>query len=180
MKVSAVVLALSAATVAYGQSISDLPGCALNCFLGPLQSDGCKSLTDFKCHCSNPTLLPKVQPCVEQKCPASLVQEVQDKAVALCKQYGVDLTIPGDGSASSTSPASTSTYKTTSAYTTSKAVSTSTSVYASSYSTVTTRTYPTGNGTSPTLSPPPPTGAAGKASFGGAAVAAAGFAALVL
>lgn len=178
MKISAVVLALSAA-VAYGQSISDLPGCALNCFLGPLQSDGCKSLTDFKCHCSNPSLLPKVQPCVAQKCPASLVQEVQDKAVALCKQYGVDLTIPGDGSASSTSAsASKSTSEMTSAYTTSKAVSTSTSVYVSS--SVTTRTYPTGNGTSPTLNPPPPTGAAGKASFGGAAVAAAGFAALIL
>jgi len=101
MKVTSVaaVLSLAAATSA---QFNNLPSCAVNCFLGPLKTDGCK-LTDFKCHCEKDTLIPKVQPCVEQKCSDAQQDEVISAAEMLCKQYGVTLTLSNPGSPSTTS-----------------------------------------------------------------------------
>merc|ERR1712063_30495 len=58
------------AAVASAQ-LDNIPECALTCFVGPLTSDGCESLTDFECHCKKgDTLLASVQPCVEGACSA--------------------------------------------------------------------------------------------------------------
>jgi len=174
MKASFVAAALSAAAVAYGQSIADLPSCALSCFIGPLQSDGCGSLTDYKCHCSQSSLIPEVQPCVESKCPAAAQEEVLSGVQALCAKYGVTLTLsnPGPTQAPSTTKAPPTSYE-TSAYTTPP------SSYESSQ--IITHPYPTSNNTatitSPTLTSTP-IGAAATAGFGGAVVLAAGVAAM--
>lgn len=170
MKASFTLAALFAAG-SYAQ-LSNLPQCALNCFLGPLQSDGCDSLTDFKCHCSNPTLIPKVQPCVQSKCSASEQETVISAVQSLCESVGVTLTISQPGSPATT----TSAEETTSApaYTTTSAVS---SIITSQYTpppyggnTTATGTVPTGLPTST----PAPTGAAATAGVGGLVVLAAG------
>lgn len=171
MKTSFVATILSVAAAASAQSISDLPGCALNCFIGPLQSDGCGSLTDYKCHCQQSSLIPKVQPCVQSKCPASAQQEVLDGVSALCAKYGVSLTIPTqEPTPEPTEEPEPTTYApSTTAEPTTYAPPPSSSVIP----------YPPSNGTV-TMSPPapPPTGAAATAGFGGAVVLAAGVAAM--
>ncbi|KAI4625120.1 uncharacterized protein J4E87_004966 [Alternaria ethzedia] len=96
-------IAAFAALASVGSAqLSNIPSCALQCFLAPLQSDGCSSLTDFECHCKKGAeLLGKVQPCVQGACE----QEDQAKAISAvqdtCKAAGVPINIPGASAAPS-------------------------------------------------------------------------------
>ncbi|OAL50751.1 CFEM-domain-containing protein [Pyrenochaeta sp. DS3sAY3a] len=82
-----------------------IPSCALTCFVGPLTSDGCSSLTDFKCHCEKgASLLSTVQPCVQGACSpadqATTIQAVQET----CAGVGVPINIPDTSAAPSAAP----------------------------------------------------------------------------
>ncbi|KAI4947578.1 hypothetical protein J4E91_006398 [Alternaria rosae] len=96
-------IAAFAALASVGSAqLSNIPSCALQCFLAPLQSDGCSSLTDFECHCKKGAeLLGQVQPCVQGACE----QEDQAKAISAvqdtCKAAGVPITIPDASAAPS-------------------------------------------------------------------------------
>ncbi|KAI0579273.1 GPI anchored CFEM domain-containing protein [Pyrenophora tritici-repentis] len=71
MKSFTIASIIALASVASAQ-LDNIPSCALNCFIGPLTSDGCSALTDFKCHCQKGgQLLSQVQPCVEKACNPS-------------------------------------------------------------------------------------------------------------
>ncbi|KAL2849555.1 hypothetical protein BJY01DRAFT_142260 [Aspergillus pseudoustus] len=48
----------------------DLPQCSVQCILNAMSHDGCSSLTDFVCHCRQPSLVTDVTPCVQQACNA--------------------------------------------------------------------------------------------------------------
>ncbi|KAK8156314.1 hypothetical protein IWX90DRAFT_226254 [Phyllosticta citrichinensis] len=94
MKTAVAAIALSMASVAYSQAITDLPNCAVNCFVQVLSNDGCSSLGDFECHCKKPGLVESVTPCVEKACSVADQETVVKDVVALCQEYGVQLTIP--------------------------------------------------------------------------------------
>ncbi|KAK7529315.1 hypothetical protein IWX49DRAFT_558128 [Phyllosticta citricarpa] len=111
MKTAVAAIALSMVSVAYSQAVTDLPNCAVNCFVQVLSNDGCSSLGDFECHCKKPGLVESVTPCVEKACSVADQETVVKDVVALCQEYGVQLTIPATktatmpGYASPTSPA---------------------------------------------------------------------------
>src|SRR5438128_1776699 len=78
----------------------------LNCFLGPLGSDGCSALTDFGCHCKKGTeLLSKVQPCVQGACSSADQAATIAAVQKTCQDAGVPINIPN---ASSAAPAASS------------------------------------------------------------------------
>ncbi|KAL0260765.1 hypothetical protein SLS55_004456 [Diplodia seriata] len=120
MKTSFAAVAFSLASVAYSQSISDLPSCSLDCFVSTLGGDGCSSLTDFECHCKVPGLTDQITPCVQKACSASDQQAVAEQVVALCEQYGISISVPSvsssaapSSSAAASTPASSSAAATT-------------------------------------------------------------------
>ncbi|EKG19367.1 hypothetical protein MPH_03230 [Macrophomina phaseolina MS6] len=97
MKTSFAAIAFSLASVAYSQSISDLPSCSLNCFVSTLSGDGCPSLTDFECHCKVPGLTDQITPCVQKACSTADQATVAQQVVALCSQYGFEGAAPTAG-----------------------------------------------------------------------------------
>ena len=108
MKTFAIASVIALASVASAQ-LDKIPSCALSCFVGPLSSDGCAALTDFKCHCEKgSTLIASVQPCVQGACSAAdqatAIAAVQDT----CKGVGVPINIPNAPGASSAAPAASS------------------------------------------------------------------------
>ncbi|KAI9756896.1 MAG: hypothetical protein M4579_003650 [Chaenotheca gracillima] len=105
MKYSVPALALFAALVS-SQSLPDVPTCSLACFTTALTSDGCSSLTDFKCHCSKPQLVSQIQPCVNKACSPADQQKVTDTVMSTCESVGEPIAIPSAG-ASSAAGAST-------------------------------------------------------------------------
>lgn len=81
----------------------------LSCFIGPLTSDGCSSLTDFKCHCQKGAqLLSSVQPCVEGACSSSDKDATIAAVQKTCAENGAPIQIPGAGAASSAVASATS------------------------------------------------------------------------
>jgi len=174
MKASFTLAALFAAG-SYAQ-LSNLPQCALSCFLGPLQSDGCSSLTDFKCHCSKSNLIPQVQPCIEKGCSTSEQETVISAVQDLCESVGITLSISAPGGASTSAPGGYTTKApattTQGGYTTKAPVSSIVPTYGGNGTA--TITKPTYTSTSSTI----PTNAAATAGFGGMVVLAAGAAAL--
>jgi hypothetical protein len=95
------------ASVAFAQ-LNDIPPCALNCFLGPLSSDGCTNLLDFACHCQKPQLIPAVQPCVEKACTPAEVATVLSVVSKTCADAGFPISVPNGGGSSSTPPPASS------------------------------------------------------------------------
>jgi hypothetical protein len=78
----------------------------LNCFVGPLTSDGCSTLTDFKCHCEKgSSLLAQVQPCVLGACSASDQSATIAAVQSTCEQAGVPISIPDASGAASSAAA---------------------------------------------------------------------------
>jgi cobalamin biosynthesis Mg chelatase CobN len=72
----------------------------LTCFIGPLSSDGCAALTDFKCHCQKgASLLATVQPCVVGACSAADQATTIAAVQKTCQDAGVPIEIPGASSA---------------------------------------------------------------------------------
>lgn len=119
MKTFAVASIIALATVASAQ-LDNIPSCAvchphttisldspinvqqLNCFIGPLTSDGCSTLTDFACHCKKGTeLLATVQPCVQGACSADDQATTIAGVEKTCQDAGVPLEIPDTSSAAS-------------------------------------------------------------------------------
>ncbi|KAH7028372.1 proline-rich antigen [Macrophomina phaseolina] len=145
MKTSFAAIAFSLASVAYSQSISDLPSCSLNCFVSTLSGDGCPSLTDFECHCKVPGLTDQITPCVQKACSTADQATVAQQVVALCSQYGVSLSVPAVSStaapsssaAASSAPASSSAAATTTESASATPSSAESSASASATSTVT-------------------------------------------
>merc|ERR1711963_909685 len=98
MKTFTIATIVALASVGAAQ-LDNIPSCALNCFVGPLASDGCSSLTDFACHCKKGAqLLSQVQPCVQGACGPS------DQAAATSSAAGAPISIP-DASAPAASSA---------------------------------------------------------------------------
>ncbi|KAJ4341842.1 hypothetical protein N0V87_001507 [Didymella glomerata] len=99
MKSFALTSIIALATVASAQ-LDNIPSCALNCFIGPLTSDGCSGLTDFACHCKQGAkLLSSVQPCVQGACKAEDQATTISAVESTCKQAGVPIEIPNASSA---------------------------------------------------------------------------------
>jgi hypothetical protein len=111
----------------------------LNCFVGPLTSDGCSSLTDFACHCQKgPALLASVQPCVEGACSAADQAAAISAVESTCSAAGVPISIPDSASSAATSEATvvtaTSEVSTTVVTATSEATSAAASAVSSAIS----------------------------------------------
>ncbi|KAA8625559.1 GPI anchored CFEM domain containing protein [Pyrenophora tritici-repentis] len=88
MKSFTIASIIALASVASAQ-LDNIPSCALNCFIGPLTSDGCSALTDFKCHCQKGgQLLSQVQPCVEKACNPSDQAAAISAVESTCKAAG--------------------------------------------------------------------------------------------
>ncbi|KAI8936491.1 hypothetical protein NX059_006896 [Plenodomus lindquistii] len=96
---------IALASVATAQ-LDLVPQCALQCFLGPLTSDGCSELTDFRCHCEKgATLIGSVQPCVQGACsPADQLTSL-NSVKKICEDAGVPIELP-EASEISAAPAS--------------------------------------------------------------------------
>ena len=69
MKYSIAALGLIA-TLAVAQ-LPNIPICSQACFLTALSTDGCTSITDFKCHCSKTGLTAQIVPCINAACSAA-------------------------------------------------------------------------------------------------------------
>ncbi|EAT77550.1 hypothetical protein HBI56_197190 [Parastagonospora nodorum] len=101
MKTFTIASIIALASVGSAQ-LGNIPSCALSCFIGPLGSDGCSSLTDFKCHCQKGAqLLSSVQPCVQGACSASDQASTISAVQKTCQDAGAPIEIPGAGAASS-------------------------------------------------------------------------------
>ncbi|KAF2856039.1 CFEM-domain-containing protein [Plenodomus tracheiphilus IPT5] len=97
MKTFQIASIVALASVAAAQ-LDNIPSCALNCFVGPLTSDGCSSLTDFACHCKQgATLLGKVQPCVQGACSADDQAAAISAVESTCSAAGAPIVIPSAG-----------------------------------------------------------------------------------
>merc|ERR1711963_656851 len=104
MKTFTIATIVALASVGAAQ-LDNIPSCALNCFVGPLTSDGCSSLTDFACHCEKGAqLLSQVQPCVEGACEAADQAAAISAVESTCAAAGVPISIP-DASAPAASSA---------------------------------------------------------------------------
>ncbi|PZC94251.1 GPI anchored CFEM domain containing protein [Pyrenophora tritici-repentis] len=112
MKSFTIASIIALASVASAQ-LDNIPSCALNCFIGPLTSDGCSALTDFKCHCQKGgQLLSQVQPCVEKACnpsdQAAAISAVESTCKAAASAASSVLSVVSSAVASAASSASAS------------------------------------------------------------------------
>ncbi|KAF2034842.1 CFEM-domain-containing protein [Setomelanomma holmii] len=108
MKTFAIASIIALASVASAQ-LDNIPQCALTCFIGPLGSDGCSALTDFKCHCQKGTsLINSVTPCVQGACSAADQATTIAAVQKTCQDAGVPLSIPNASGAASSAVASAS------------------------------------------------------------------------
>ncbi|KAH8731106.1 hypothetical protein GQ44DRAFT_736216 [Phaeosphaeriaceae sp. PMI808] len=106
MKTFTIASVIALASVASAQ-LEAIPACALTCFVGPLQSDGCAALTDFKCHCEKgATLVSSVTPCVKKSCSAADESAAIAAVSKICMDAGVPLVLPSSPAASSAAPVS--------------------------------------------------------------------------
>ncbi|CAN9151434.1 hypothetical protein AG0111_0g10453 [Alternaria gaisen] len=104
MKTFTIATIVALASVGAAQ-LDNIPSCALNCFVGPLTSDGCSSLTDFACHCKKGAqLLSQVQPCVQGACGPSDQAAAISAVESTCSAAGAPISIP-DASAPAASSA---------------------------------------------------------------------------
>ncbi|KAH6839184.1 hypothetical protein B0T12DRAFT_400591 [Alternaria alternata] len=104
MKTFTIATIVALASVGAAQ-LDNIPSCALNCFVGPLTSDGCSSLTDFACHCKKGAqLLSQVQPCVQGACGPSDQAAAIAAVESTCSAAGAPISIP-DASAPAASSA---------------------------------------------------------------------------
>ncbi|KAF2653918.1 CFEM-domain-containing protein [Lophiostoma macrostomum CBS 122681] len=102
---AAAVIALASVVTA---QLDNIPSCALNCFVTPLSSDGCSSLTDFACHCKKfDTLIASVTPCVQGACSTSDQQATIAAVEQTCADAGVSVSV-SEPAGSSTAAASSS------------------------------------------------------------------------
>ncbi|KAH7085753.1 hypothetical protein BKA63DRAFT_26261 [Paraphoma chrysanthemicola] len=123
MKTFAIASIIALASVASAQ-LDSIPQCALSCFLGPLSSDGCSSLTDFKCHCEKgASLLASVQPCVQGACSAADQATTIAAVQKTCQDAGAPINIPNPSGAASSAAASASQAASSAAASASAAVS---------------------------------------------------------
>ncbi|KAH7095400.1 hypothetical protein FB567DRAFT_29526 [Paraphoma chrysanthemicola] len=123
MKTFAIASIIALASVASAQ-LDSIPQCALSCFLGPLGSDGCSSLTDFKCHCEKgASLLSSVTPCVQGACSAADQATTISGVQKICQDAGAPISIPNPSGAASSAAASASQAASSAAASASAAVS---------------------------------------------------------
>ncbi|KAJ4367468.1 hypothetical protein N0V83_007051 [Neocucurbitaria cava] len=105
MKTFTIATIIALASVGTAQ-LDNIPSCALNCFVGPLTSDGCSSLTDFACHCKKgAALLAQVQPCVQGACSSADQATTISAVESTCEQAGSPISIPDASSAASSATA---------------------------------------------------------------------------
>lgn len=177
MKTTFAAIAL-VASIASAQ-LSAIPSCALTCLTDAIGSDGCSGLTDYKCHCSKPSLISDVTPCVNDACSESDIEKTITAVEKLCADAGAPITITQSAAASSAAPsseaASSAPAETSAAASSAPAVS-SPAVYSSAVVTSAVAstggiTYPGSNST--VSSAPIPTFTGGAARVGGGFLAGA-------
>ncbi|PKY06114.1 CFEM-domain-containing protein [Aspergillus campestris IBT 28561] len=98
-----------AAALVSAQTLPDIPGCSMQCFLDALMNDGCPGLMDFGCHCQKPELVSKVTPCVKSSCGIPEQATVSDVVMKQCASAGHAISIPPVGEATPTATATSST-----------------------------------------------------------------------
>ncbi|KAH7385694.1 hypothetical protein BKA66DRAFT_511522 [Pyrenochaeta sp. MPI-SDFR-AT-0127] len=194
MKTFTIATIVALASVATAQ-LDAIPSCALSCLTGPLTSDGCASLTDFKCHCEKgASLLAQVQPCVQGACSAADQSATIAAVSKICVDAGAPIVIPDASAAPSAAPASSAAAVASSAAevassaaaVASSAAGAASSAVASAVSSLASKASsavatPTGNGTAsatPTVSQF--TGAAAQATKAAGLIGAAALAMLAL
>jgi hypothetical protein len=170
---SFVAVAIAMAAVATAQ-LEGIPKCALPCLLTPLTTDGCESVTDFKCHCEKAdSLFSSALPCVEKECEAADQATTIQAVEQACAGVGVPVEVPGGPEESSVAPEPVSSTVVEVSSTVVEVSTTEVPVYPTPSGEPT----PSGNGTSPTDAPEPtPTefpGAATRATAAGLLGAAA-------
>ncbi|KAF3400793.1 GPI-anchored CFEM domain protein [Talaromyces pinophilus] len=98
------------ATLGLAQAqLPNLPSCSLNCFLSALQNDGCSSVTNFTCHCANPSLVGAITPCVQSACDLSDQSSVSNAVTSVCSSASVPISIPPVTGAGTTTTGSAAT-----------------------------------------------------------------------
>ncbi|CEL09455.1 hypothetical protein ASPCAL12590 [Aspergillus calidoustus] len=93
MKLYQLVISFLGVSLALAQLI-DLPQCSIQCILTAMSQDGCSSLTDFACHCRQPSLVTEVTPCVQRDCNLQDQSSVSNAVTAQCSSVGVPISIP--------------------------------------------------------------------------------------
>ncbi|KAJ5782583.1 hypothetical protein N7457_004357 [Penicillium paradoxum] len=93
MRLSAAIVVLAAGAIARAQ-LSNIPQCSLTCFTTALSGDGCSELTDFACHCQQPSLVGDIVPCVNKACGVADRQAVSSVVDNLCSGVGHPISIP--------------------------------------------------------------------------------------
>ncbi|KAL3484861.1 hypothetical protein BJX62DRAFT_48021 [Aspergillus germanicus] len=93
MKLHQLVVFFVGVSLAHAQLI-DLPQCSIQCILTAMSHDGCSSLTDFACHCRQPSLVTEVTPCVQRDCNLQDQSSVSNAVTAQCSSVGVPISIP--------------------------------------------------------------------------------------
>ena len=159
MKSFTVATFVALAAVATAQ-LPEVPQCSLNCFIGPLTSDGCSQLEDFKCHCQKAdSLFAAVTPCVKKACTPEEEAEVISKVKDTCAANGVTVSLPAEGGSATPTPTpSASASAAPSSSPSASATTTETTTAAGTTTTMASSGMPTpsGNGTVPTGTPSPP------------------------
>jgi len=173
MKTTFAAIAL-VATIASAQ-LSAIPSCALTCLTDAIGTDGCSGLTDFKCHCSQPSLVSDVTPCVNAACSQSDIEKTITAVEKLCADAGAPITISQPAGSSTAAPSSTEAASSAPAETSAAASSapavSSPAVYSSAVVTSTVAstggvTYPSSNSTVSSAPIPTFSGAANRVGGG--------------
>ncbi|TLS30858.1 hypothetical protein PpBr36_03959 [Pyricularia pennisetigena] len=90
MQFKNVLIAAFAAT-ATAQDISQLPTCALGCFISNAGVSGCASVLNFACSCASTAYFAAVTTCAQSSCSATDQATTRAWAVATCNSVGVPL-----------------------------------------------------------------------------------------
>lgn len=96
MKFSVTLLLGAAAVLVSAQEVSDIPPCALACFVSNIQSETNCGITDNACQCEAATqeiLRPKITPCVQQACSSiadQLSMSCAVKSISCLSLHGTD------------------------------------------------------------------------------------------
>ncbi|KAI6362340.1 hypothetical protein MCOR25_006215 [Pyricularia grisea] len=85
------VLVAAFAAMATAQDISQLPFCALSCFITNSSVSGCSSVLNFACSCASTAYFDAVTACAQNSCSAADQATTRAWAVATCNSVGVPL-----------------------------------------------------------------------------------------
>ncbi|CAM1503739.1 Fc.00g013300.m01.CDS01 [Cosmosporella sp. VM-42] len=74
------------ATAVIGQDLSELPPCAVPCFVDNFGASGCQDTTDFACLCVSDAYISAVTACVATSCDSDDISATLAWATKTCEE----------------------------------------------------------------------------------------------